>query len=575
MDTSINDKPSRTAGDRSDTTEVAVGQHNGAHDLSDLQAQDDGYVASDYGSEGQRARSRWRWPLLAAGAIVLAIAVLWAALSLNSPAGVLTATVQRGNIISTVQTTGKLAAGQSVDVAFKSGGQVQRVLVKQGDSVEIGQVMAELDTTDLQRQLTQAELQLNISNLHLDQAKQGAPPQDLTVAEANLTAARSQLNQVKAGAGPQDKAAAQAFLAQAQAKLDSIKSGPSTQDLASAQAALDEAKANRDLVAAQGSNATEQARILLDQATAANPNLLDPTGTIEQARLNYDTAQKSEAAHNAIANGEVTQAQAALDKLKAGASPDDIRQAEETVAQAQANVDKLNSGPTADQVTEAQARVDAAQAALDKLKASPTEMDLSLLEQQVKVSQLSVDGAKEALNNAQLIAPIGGTVLALNLDRGQLVGGMQPVATVADTGRLQVTVDVDELDVGRVAAGQAVTVTLDSYPGVNMPGEMDVIAPGATQKQGSTVYEAKVSFTPATGVIPREGMAANVDITAQRKDNVLLLPNRAFETVGNRQYVTLQENGSTRTVEVETGLTNNTVTEVLSGLSEGQVVVLK
>jgi multidrug efflux pump subunit AcrA (membrane-fusion protein) len=134
---------------------------------------------------------------------------------------------------------------------------------------------------------------------------------------------------------------------------------------------------------------------------------------------------------------------------------------------------------------------------------------------------------------------------------------------------------VDEIDVGRVTAGQPVTVTLDSYPGVKMAGTIEALAPGATLKQGSTVYQATISFIPVEGVIPREGMAANVDITAQRKDNVLLLPNRAFETVGRRQYVTVPNGSSTRKVEVETGLSNSTDTEVLSGLSEGQVVLLK
>jgi multidrug efflux pump subunit AcrA (membrane-fusion protein) len=108
-----------------------------------------------------------------------------------------------------------------------------------------------------------------------------------------------------------------------------------------------------------------------------------------------------------------------------------------------------------------------------------------------------------------------------------------------------------------------------------MAGRIESLSPGATLKQGSTVYEATISFAPIEKVIPREGMAANVDVTAQRKDNVLLLPNRAFETVGRRQYVTLLENGATRKVEVETGLTNSTDTEVINGLEEGQVVILK
>jgi macrolide-specific efflux system membrane fusion protein len=70
-------------------------------------------------------------------------------------------------------------------------------------------------------------------------------------------------------------------------------------------------------------------------------------------------------------------------------------------------------------------------------------------------------------------------------------------------------------------------------------------------------------------------MAANVDITAQRKDNVLILPNRAFETVGTRQYVTVLDNGKTTKVEVETGLSNTTDTEVVSGVNDGQVVVIR
>ena len=151
---------------------------------------------------------------------------------------------------------------------------------------------------------------------------------------------------------------------------------------------------------------------------------------------------------------------------------------------------------------------------------------------------------------------------------------MQPVMTVANTGSLRVKADIDEIDVGRISAGQAVTVTLDAYPGVKLPGKIDELAPGATQKQGSTVYQATISFTVQEGVVPREGMAANVDVTAQRKDNVLLLPNRAFVTVSDRQYVTVKNGSTTQKVEVETGLSNSSDTEVLTGVEEGQVVLI-
>lgn len=191
------------------------------------------------------------------------------------------------------------------------------------------------------------------------------------------------------------------------------------------------------------------------------------------------------------------------------------------------------------------------------------------------LSQISVDGANSDLDNAKLITPIGGTVLAISLEVGETVGGYQKVATVADVASLRVMADIDELDIGRVSVGQVVTVTLDAYPGVKLPGSIEKLAPGATQKQGSTVYQATISFGKSEGVVPREGMAASVDVTAQRKDNVLLVPNRAVETVGDREYVTIQEGSTTRKIEIEAGLSNNTDTEVLSGLNEGQAVVVR
>jgi HlyD family secretion protein len=520
-----------------------------------------------------RRRSPWR--IVLPIALVVAIALALAYLFLRPTTTVTTAVVTRGTIISSVETTGKLQADLSAKLSFRSSGTVGKVLAKQGDKVKAGDVLAELDTDALQRQLMQAQAQLEISKLKLQQAKKGPQPADIAAATANLNGAVAALNSVRAGGRAEDIAAAQALYNQAQSKLDALKKGPSATDLSAAQARLDQAKANRDAVVASTTNATEQARILLEQAKASTENWLDPAGKVEQARLNYDAAQQSQTAQVNAANAQVTEAQAALDKLKAGPTTEDLRQAQEALNQAKANLDKVKSGATPQEIAEAQSRVDAAQAALDKVKVGPADTDLAILEQQINLAQLSVDNASAQLADAQLTSPIAGTVLSIDLDVGEQVGAMQPIATVADTTSLRVKADVDEIDVGRVSVGQPVTVTLDSYPGVKMPGKIDDLAPGATLKQGSTVYQATISFTPAQGVTPREGMAASVDITAQRKDNVLLLPNRAFETVGRRQYVTLKEGDNTRKVEVETGLSNSTDTEVISGLREGQTVLLK
>jgi HlyD family secretion protein len=499
--------------------------------------------------------------------------------------------------------------------------------------------------------------------------------------------AQANYDALKKGASEEDIAAAQAALDQAMANLEQVRKGATPEDIQAAQAKVDEAKSTRDQVAATTSNAKEQARLDLVQASNALQNVQDIYGKIkdendqqkpedltdddknreakalrdvkdaearvDQAALNYETAKKNEIAQLAqsdaniqaaqaaldklnagptaeeisiaqagvdsakakldsltagpepeelaaaqaqvdqaqagldqlkaggtqaeidAAQADVDKAQAALDKLKAGPTAEDIRVAEEELAQARANLDKVKAGATPEEMQQAQAQVDAAQAALDKLRAGPTRTDLAILEQGIVLSQISVDAANSELDNAKLTTPIAGTVLTIDLEVGETVGGYQRVADVADLNSLRVKADIDELDVGRVSVGQAVTVTLDAYPGVKLHGTIEKLAPGATQKQGSTVYQATIDFTGAEGVVSREGMAASVDVTAQRKDDVLLVPNRAIETVGDRHYVTIQEGDTTRKVEIETGLSNNADTEVISGLGEGQIVVIR
>ena len=518
-------------------------------------------------------RRRWRiWLILGLALLAAGVALFFVLRPTNRLS---TVTVRRGTIISSVETTGKLEAQRRARLSFKQSGRVELVNVKAGDSVKLGDVLAELDTATLTRQLNEATTQLQISKLRLEQAKQGAQPADIAAATADLDAATSRLNQVKSGARSEDLTAAQALLSQAQSKLDALKKGPSAQDLAAGQARLDQTKASRALAVSKSANDKEQARLLLADAQKAFDNGTGTQSKLDQAKSNYEAARSAEVSQVNAADASVREAEAALSKLKAGATTDEIKQAEASVAQATANLNKLKTGATPEEISEAESRVDAAQAVLDRVMAGPTTADLAILEQGIALAQLSVDNANAQLAESRLISPLDGTVLEITLEVGEVIGAMQPAATVADTSSLRIEADIDEIDVGRVSPGQVVTVTLDAYPGIAMPGKLEALSPGASQKQGSTVYGATITFTPSEGVVPRAGMAANVDITAQRKDNVLLLPNRAFETVGGRRYVTITEGGSTSKVEVETGLSNTTDTEIVAGLREGQVVVTR
>ncbi|MDQ6693004.1 MAG: HlyD family efflux transporter periplasmic adaptor subunit [Chloroflexota bacterium] len=549
----VKDRDATTATDQGHPQANGNGDRDG-HTVNDLSTMPQQMLYNGGAVTPARRRGRLIVPLL-----LLAVLAAGVGYFLLSPSkGVTTTTVHKGTIVSSVQTTGKLEAAKSARLVFKSSGLVTRVVAQVGDKVKAGDLLAETDTAALQRELTGANVQLQISKLRLQQAKEGVKQSDVDAATADLNAAVAQLDQLKAGSRSQDITAAQAKFEEAKAARDGALATASNAreqarlTLALAQNALKNAQDLYSRIKADNAK-TSSANLTSDQKLAqdkAERDVQDAQSKVSQAQSGYDTAKLNEIAQRSGADAQLNDAQALLDKVKQGPTPQDI--------------------------TTAQSKVDAARATLSKVKAGPTTTDLAILQQGVELAQVGVDKVNAMLADSRLIAPFSGTILSIDLHQGETAPGMQTVATIADTASLRIKGDVDEIDVGRVTAGQPVTVTLDAYPGVKLPGKIESLAPGATLKGGSTVYQATISFTATEGVVPREGMAANVDITAQRKDNVLLLPNQAFEKVGSKQFVSVRSpGGSTSKVEVETGLSNSTETEVISGVSDGQVIALK
>ncbi|HUS15311.1 MAG TPA: efflux RND transporter periplasmic adaptor subunit, partial [Chloroflexia bacterium] len=399
---------------------------------------------------------------------------------------------------------------------------------------------------------------------------------------------QSALDKLKAGPTAQDIAAAQAAVDQAQAGLDKARNGGGTQDVAAAQAAVDQAQAalNKlqngagpaDLAAAQAGVDQAQAQLNKLQAGPTEQDIAAAQAVVDQAQARLRKLQAGPTAQDlAAAQASVDRAKAALDETRAGPRPEALREAQAAVEQAQANLDKVKRGATGADVAQAEARVAAAQSALDLKKQGPTATEIRILEQQVQLARYGVDNATAALADARLRAPFAGTVLTIDPKEGELVNGGQGIMQMAGLNTLRARADIDELDVGRVQPGQVVTVTLDAYPGEKMPGVIDTLAPGATEKQGSTVYKATVVFTATGEVVPRTGMAANLLITAHQKQDVLLVPNRSLETIGSKQFITIVDGDQQRKQEVETGLSNADNTEIVDNgtLKPGQTVLVR
>lgn len=227
------------------------------------------------------------------------------------------------------------------------------------------------------------------------------------------------------------------------------------------------------------------------------------------------------------------------------------------------------------QIAAARAQVAQAQSALNKLKGDDRSRALALA--QLQQSALNLEQAKLRLKNAALIAPFDGTVAQLNISIGQSAGpgSLQPAVVVADLTSFHINVGVDETSVGNLKVGQPVLIKIDALAGQTLTGHVDRIAPTASNVGGIISYKVTITLDPTSAQV-RGGMSANVDIVTDTHANVLSVPNwtiRIDRSTG-KTYVDVQRASQIEEVEILTGLRNADDSEVLSGVNEGDVLVV-
>jgi len=260
-----------------------------------------------------------RWGILVSLILTLAVACAGASTA-RSPQGQNTVVrVRRGTLEVTVSGSGNLQPHTLVNLAFPQSGIVRKVYVGVGDTVKAGQVLAELDTRDLELQLQNARINLEIARIRLAQA------------------------QATARARPADLAAAQAALANAQASLEALKSGPDPRDREIARLNYEVAK-----------NAVWQAQLSRDK-TAGSPGASSVDLELAQARVGQAELQ-----------AEVSRLQ--YEKAQSGPTEQQLKAAEAALAQARANLTRLQVQDPSLDVQLAQYQVQQAEIAVRQLE---------------------------------------------------------------------------------------------------------------------------------------------------------------------------------------------------------------
>ena len=211
--------------------------------------------------------------------------------------------------------------------------------------------------------------------------------------------------------------------------------------------------------------------------------------------------------------------------------------------------------------------------------------------QQVKVQQQNVQKAQTNLGYATITSPIDGIVLSKEVEEGQTVASAMTTPTLfiiaQDLTDMRVIADIDEADIGGVKEGQRVTFTVDAFPDDTFEGMVTQARQNATTESNVVTYEVVIS-APNDNLKLKPGLTANVTIYTMEKNDVLAVPSRALRFTPNEAL--LQEGETVEDVEapvkvwtkegnvfkahkVETGTSNGTLTEIISGIAAGTEVL--
>ncbi len=388
----------------------------------------------------------------------------------------------------------------------------------------------------------------------------------------------------------------------------------------------------------QGRVATDQTTLQQDQAKQqadCPPTVPGPpttTCTDDQNRVKSDqnrlsSDQKTLAADQkqaAIDAGPVAQDQAQLqtDSTQVGIDAGQVSVDRQLVSSDSSRVEQDQTVLRADlqkqaadriagerAVSDAQAGM---QSAKDALTAQTTLRPNTIAGEQAVVAadQAAVDTARQNTEEATLIAPVDGTVASVNgapgepviaglnqtprapgstaplpdTAAGSALGGSslatggsaasQAFMVLSDVHSFQVVATVAELDASRVNAGQPVKVSVDAVPGLSLTGSVVAMQPIATLIQNVTNYLVTVSLDSVDPRL-RSGMTAHASVAVGEARQVLAVPSVAIQHSGGKSHVVVvRRDGTQARVEVRTGLVGDTTTEVVSGLAEGDHVLV-
>lgn len=400
---------------------------------------------------------------------------------------------------------------EEILISTEMSGRILALYVEEGDSVSSGQVLAQLDTSVLDAQIQQAEAALQSAEAEVAQVKAGASPQEVAVAKAAVAIAEegvaSAEKAVEMAQG--NVAAAQAILQAAQAELARLRAGPDPYEVSLAETELEIAQQQLPVLWA-----------VRDSVGGSQQRGEVPRGSYEAAKATVSEAEI-----------QIRILQLQLEKLKAGAHPKDLEAAQAAVEAAQAGVDAAEAQvlEAQEQLEAARARLREAQARLRLVEAGATGEEIAMAQAQVSDARAELQILKIQRDKMTLRAPRDALVMERTINVGEMALAGSILFRLANLDRVKLTVYVPEVELGRIQLGQAVAITVDSFPGRVFQGQVVYVSSQAeftprniqtAEQRVSQVFAVRIEV-PNPDHVLKPGMPADATFVGQDA----ILPN--------------------------------------------------
>ena len=502
--------------------------------------------------------------------IIIIVAVLIAAKSLlfkDEAQGYVQETAEKRDIVTYNSFVGNVAPASDIEITAQTTEEVAEVLVKKGDKVKAGDVIAKLDTTTIDYNIKLQEANLKSAKqsnkYNISDAKRGYENYKDTIDQglnASLESARTQME------------SAEKVLKDAKEKYEEAKktvedgSHESIQSLylqreQAYRAYVSASKTASDASSAYSSKYSQYitAKNAYDSAAADDDNKATLKAAMESAQVAMETAK----AQMDSADSAYTSTRGSYDDTVTAynnAKKSILDNLEDAIESAQTSYDTASKNF---EITKLQVnqQLESYEAAYDKTKALS---DVSAAE--IQLAQL-----KASREDYIIKAPASGTVTSLPLEKGETITMGMPVAEISDLEGMQVEIKVDEYTVKNVKISDPVKIYIDALE-KEYEGTLVEVDKTATVEGGVSYFNAKVSFTPDEAV--KSGMSVEVKVTrVNEPDAVSITQNSLQYREDNTAYVYVKdESGKLTEKSLTLGASDGVYVQVTEGLSEGDVI---